>query len=47
MVAMSAFLSRSGHRLPRPHRFAAKLAKRLTGDEMTLDVEGIVDGGVR
>ena len=38
--------SRSGHRLPCPHSFAAKLAKCLTADQVTLNVEGIVDGGV-
>src|SRR6185312_6733870 len=31
---------------PRGHRGAAKRAARLGGDEMALDVEGVVDGGV-
>src|SRR5208337_4002848 len=31
---------------PRGHRRSAKRAVRLGGDEMALDVEGIVDGGV-
>ena len=31
---------------PRCHRGTAKRAVRLGGDEMALDVEGIVDGGV-
>ena len=31
---------------PRGHRDTAKRAVRLGGDEMALDVEGIVDGGV-
>src|SRR5208337_897094 len=31
---------------PRGHRDTAKHAVRLGGDEMALDVEGIVDGGV-
>ena len=31
---------------PRGHRGAAKRAARLSGDEMALDVEGVVDGGV-
>ena len=38
--------SRSGHCSPCPHSFAAKLAKCLTADQVTLNVEGIVDGGV-
>jgi len=31
---------------PRGHRDTAKCAVRLGGDEMALDVEGVVDGGV-
>ena len=31
---------------PRGHRHGAKRAVRLGGDEMALDVEGVVDGGV-
>ena len=31
---------------PRGHRDTAKRAVRLGGDEMALDVEGVVDGGV-
>src|SRR5271157_505108 len=31
---------------PRGHRDTAKCAVRLAGDEMALDVEGVVDGGV-
>ena len=31
---------------PRGHRSTAKRAVRLGGDEMALDVEGVVDGGV-
>ena len=31
---------------PRGHRNTAKRAVRLGGDEMALDVEGIVDGGM-
>ena len=31
---------------PRGHRGTAKRAVRLGGDEMALDVEGVVDGGV-
>ena len=31
---------------PRGHRDSAKRAVRLGGDEMALDVEGVVDGGV-
>ena len=31
---------------PRGHRRSAKRAVRLGGDEMALDVEGVVDGGV-
>ena len=38
--------SRSGHCSPCPHSFAAKLAKCLTADQVTLNVEGVVDGGV-
>ena len=38
--------SRSGHCSPWPHSFAAKLAKCLTADQVTLNVEGVVDGGV-
>ena len=38
--------SRSGHCSPCPHSFAAKLAKCLTADQVTLNVESIVDGGV-
>ena len=36
----------SGRRLPSPHSFAAKLAKRLARNQVSLDVEGVVDGGV-
>jgi hypothetical protein len=32
--------------LPHPHRFTSELAKRLAGNEMALEVEGVVDGGV-
>ena len=32
--------------LPQAHRFGTKLAKCLAGNQMTLDVEGVVDGGV-
>ena len=38
--------SRSGHCSPCPHSFATKLAKCLTADQVTLNVEGVVDGGV-
>ena len=37
---------RRDSRPPRGHRDTAKRAVRLGGDEMALDVEGIVDGGV-
>ena len=33
--------------LPQAHRFGTKLAKCLAGDEMTLNVEGIVVGIIR
>lgn len=39
----------SGHRnrrSPRVHRHGAKASVRLGGCQMTLDVEGVVDGGV-
>ena len=36
----------SGRRLPSPHSFAAKLAKCLARNQVSLDVEGVVDGGV-
>ena len=36
----------SGRRLPRSHSFAAKLAQCLARNQVSLDVEGVVDGGV-
>ncbi len=41
-------LSSSGgsHSPPRVRRFTAELAKRSAGDQMTLDIESVVDGGV-
>ncbi len=38
--------SGSSSSLPYAHRLIAKLAQRLTGNQMALDVEGVVDGGV-
>ena len=38
--------SGGGHSSPRVHRIAAELAKRSAGDQMTLDIESVVDGGV-
>ena len=35
-----------GHVLPRDHRFTAELTKAFARDEVSLNVEGIVDGGV-
>jgi hypothetical protein len=35
-----------GHSPPRVHRFTAKLAKCSARDQMTLDIESVVDGGV-
>ena len=36
----------SGHGPPRVHRVTAELAHCLASDQMTLDIEGVVDGGV-
>ena len=38
--------SSSGHGPPRVHRVTAELAHCLASDQMTLDIEGVVDGGV-
>ncbi len=38
--------SGGGHSPPRIHRFTAKLAKRSARDQMALDIESVVDGGV-
>ena len=43
----NARLSSGGsRRLPCAHRFTSELAKGLSGDEVTLDIEGVVDGSV-
>ena len=38
--------SSSGHRTPDVHRRGAEAAVRRRGCQMTLDVEGVVDGGM-
>ncbi len=47
-VDIAQTLSSSGgsHSPPRFRRFTAELAKRSAGDQMTLDIESVVDGGV-
>jgi hypothetical protein len=37
---------RSGHLPPLLRRLGAELAKRFSGDQIALDVEGVVNGGV-
>ena len=44
--ALRELLGRCGCSPPRCHRDTAKRAVRLGGDEMALDVEGVVNGGV-
>ena len=46
-VRASGILGGRDRRLPCVHRHSAKRAVRLGGSEMTLDVEDVVDGGMR
>ena len=46
VAACQELLGRCDCGAPRAHRRGAKRAVRLGGSEMTLDVEGVVDGGV-
>ncbi len=46
MSAPQELLGRCDCGPPRVHRLSAERAVRVGGDEMALDVEGIVDGGV-
>ena len=46
VAARQELLGRCDCGAPRAHRRGAKRAVRLGGSEMTLDVEGVVDGGV-
>ncbi len=45
MVELSGSSS-CNHGLPGIHRFTAKKPHCLASDQMTLDIEGVVDGGV-
>jgi len=43
---MNMPIKHSGYRISFPHCFGSGLAKCVTGDQATLDLEAIVDGGV-